>query len=179
MFYDQGNFGRKRFRADKRRNGKFQKNASNQWTAADGAFRCANCRQMVFPTPQMGTAHRNHCPLCLHSLHVDTHPGDRAAICHARMAPVGLTMMRKGVDKYQRERLGDVMLVHVCAGCGIVNINRIAADDSCSEILEVFQRSLTLDTAKITTIEGAGVRLLTCTDATQLHEALFGRMPRA
>lgn len=175
MFYDQRCFGRKRFRADTRRNGKTRKNSGNQWKAADGAFRCANCGQMVFPTSAMGTVHRNHCPFCLYSLHVDTRPGNRASLCHARMEPVGLTCKLEGRDKYGRERRGDIMLVHVCAGCGSVNINRIAADDSCSGILDVFARSLSMHQDMQDAIEEAGVRRLRSEDAERLHEALFGK----
>ena len=175
MFYDQRNFGRKRFRADKRRIGKTHANTNNRWTATDGAFRCAQCGQMVFPDPAMGTAHRNHCPYCLHSLHVDTRPGNRASLCHARMAPVGLTFKLNGVDKYGRERCGDLMLVHVCAGCGSVNINRIAADDLCAEILALFARSLSLSDGLHDAIAASGVRLLQPDDETRVHEALFGR----
>ncbi len=175
MFYDQRDFGRKRFRADKHRRGKTHANKDNRWQAVDGAFRCANCRQMVFPTSAMGTVHRNHCPYCLHSLHVDTRPGDRACTCHARMEPVGLTFKRKGVDKYGKARCGDVMLVHVCSGCGAVNINRIAADDSYAEILDVFTRSLGNSSANEDAIAAAGIRMLQSDEEAQLHVALFGK----
>lgn len=173
--YDQRYFGRKRFRADTCRNGKPHENSGNRWKAADGAFRCAHCRQMVFPNATMGTVHRNHCPFCLHSLHVDTRPGNRASLCHARMEPVGLTRKLEGFDRYGRERHGDIMLVHVCTGCGSVNINRIAADDSCPEILDVFARSLSMHQDTVDAIEKAGIRRLRAEDADPLHEALFGK----
>ena len=41
-------------------------------------FSCRVCDRLVFPTPTGGD-HRNHCPNCLSSLHVDQEPGDRAA----------------------------------------------------------------------------------------------------
>ena len=175
MFYDQRNFGRKRFRADKRANGNSPTHSNNRRKAVDGAFRCAHCGQMVFPNAFMGTAHRNHCPYCLYSLHVDTRPGNRASLCHARMEPVGLTAKLKGRDKYGRERRGDIMLVHICAGCGAINVNRIAGDDLCSEILEVFRKSLGLSADVQRDIEEAGIRLLRSGDADQLHDALFGK----
>ena len=42
------------------------------------AFRCAVCGREVAPQGA-GTRHRNHCPHCLSSLHLDDAPGDRAA----------------------------------------------------------------------------------------------------
>ena len=68
-----------------------------------------------------GGKHRNHCPLCLTSRHVDAaRPGDRACPCRALMPAVG-TYFRPG---------GEQMLVHLCNGCGAERTNRIAADDN-------------------------------------------------
>ena len=40
----------------------------------NNSFTCANCGTLVHPL-QNGSV-RNHCPACLHSLHVDVMPGD-------------------------------------------------------------------------------------------------------
>ena len=46
---------------------------------------------------QFGGRHRNHCPYCLYSLHVDGRvPGDRDSECRSRMAPVGVFARRNG-----------------------------------------------------------------------------------
>jgi hypothetical protein len=83
-------------------------------------FRCRHCRALVGPT-LLGGKHRNHCPLCLHSRHVDDRrPGDRASTCRAQMAPVG---------RFDRPG-GEPMLIHRCLGCGVERHNRIAADDN-------------------------------------------------
>lgn len=83
-------------------------------------FRCRHCRTMVGPTLS-GGRYRNHCPLCLHSLHVDGKtPGDRASDCHSLMAPVGM---------YARPS-GEQVIVHRCLGCGFERFNRVAADDN-------------------------------------------------
>ena len=42
------------------------------------SFTCKVCGRPVIPAGT-GSEHRNHCPNCLHSLHVDDEPGDRAA----------------------------------------------------------------------------------------------------
>nr|WP_321524703.1 RNHCP domain-containing protein [uncultured Cohaesibacter sp.] len=175
MFYDEGSSGRKQFRTDSHPYSKKKKLNNNRWQAADREFRCAHCKQMVFLTSDMGTVHRNHCPHCLHSLHVDTKPGNRASSCRARMEPVGLTIKHNGVDKYGRERGGGIMIVHVCSGCGSVNINRIAADDCCDALLMLFKRSETISYEQRNRIEEAGIRLLQAEQAEQLQTALFGR----
>ena len=44
------------------------------------SFICRVCGRLVVPEGA-GSGHRNHCPNCLHSLHVDVEPGDRASEC--------------------------------------------------------------------------------------------------
>ncbi len=80
---------------------------------------------MVGPLPS-GGSHRNHCPLCLHSRHVDAAtPGDRASSCRATMRPVGAFTRPKG----------EHVIVHHCLGCGFERYNRIAADDDFDAVL--------------------------------------------
>ena len=45
-----------------------------------------------------GTQHRNHCPACLWSRHVDDRPGDRAMLddCGSGMEPIAITVRGKG-----------------------------------------------------------------------------------
>jgi hypothetical protein len=89
---------------------------------ADGreSFKCGACRAFVGPTPS-GGRHRNHCPLCLASRHVDgRRPGDRASACRSLMAPVGTFFRRKG----------EQVVLHRCRGCGLERHNRVAADDN-------------------------------------------------
>ena len=89
--------------------------------AAPSSFRCRHCRLDV-PSSAPGTAHRNHCPHCLWSRHVDDAPGDRAAaeLCGSAMEPIAVSV-RGG---------GEWVLVHRCTGCGTVHLNRTAGDDS-------------------------------------------------
>ena len=48
--------------------------------ACNDTFTCKVCGRIC--TPQnAGSDHRNHCPNCLSSLHVDEEPGDRASDC--------------------------------------------------------------------------------------------------
>ena len=55
----------------------------------DDTFTCKHCGRVVVPIGA-GTQHRNHCPNCLTSLHLDNEPGDRAADCGGQMEPVAV-----------------------------------------------------------------------------------------
>lgn len=92
---------------------KTRRNAGGQW------FHCVRCGQPVM-AEALGTAHRNHCPLCLWSKHVDDIPGDRAAACGGAMEPLAV-WARKG---------GDWAIIHRCRRCGHLHSNRIAGDDN-------------------------------------------------
>ncbi len=82
------------------------------------SFTCKACGKTV--TPQgAGSDHRNHCPACLCSLHVDEKPGDRASACGGVMEPIAV-WVKDG---------GEWALVHRCRKCGKLDTNRIAADD--------------------------------------------------
>ncbi|WP_431958195.1 RNHCP domain-containing protein [Nocardia lijiangensis] len=96
------------------------------------AFRCVGCR-MAVSVVAPGTAHRNHCPHCLSSRHVDGRiPGDRASTCGARMAAVSLSARADG----------EWLLVHECAACGALKANRIAGDDNALALMRIAVRPL-------------------------------------
>lgn len=94
-------------------------------------FRCRNCGLDVGMAAP-GTAHRNHCPSCLWSLHVDDVAGDRSAGCDAAMEPVGISARRDG----------EWALVHRCRGCRTVHLNRIAGDDNALALMQLAVRPL-------------------------------------
>lgn len=79
-------------------------------------FVCLHCQTEVRLVTNGG--YRNHCPVCLWSLHVDSIPGDRAHGCRGPMRPVGL--------KYRRAK--GYQLVHCCERCGVQVANRVAVD---------------------------------------------------
>ena len=94
---------------------------------AGETFRCLHCKTIVGPV-LWGGRHRNHCPLCLHSRHVDGRtPGDRASTCGGKMAPIGV---------FPRPD-GEQMLVHRCLACGVERHNRVAADDTHLSVLRL------------------------------------------
>ncbi|GAB2826031.1 RNHCP domain-containing protein [Streptomyces sp. NPDC054796] len=100
--------------------------------APGDAFRCVGCRLDV-PLTAPGTAHRNHCPYCLTSRHVDQRvPGDRSAECRARMNALCLSVRPDG----------EWMLIHQCLACGELSANRTAGDDSTLVLLRMAMRPL-------------------------------------
>jgi DNA-directed RNA polymerase subunit RPC12/RpoP len=82
-------------------------------------FRCGRCRLDV-SNDALGTAHRNHCPNCLWSRHLDQTPGDRAAECGSLMEPIAISVRGDG----------EWVIVHRCGGCGELHLNRSAGDDN-------------------------------------------------
>ena len=75
-----------------------------------------------------GGRHRNHCPFCLHSRHVDNvTPGDRASQCGSSMAPVAVFARPSG----------EQAVVHRCLGCGFERHCRVAADDDAAVLMRL------------------------------------------
>lgn len=97
---------------------------------ADG-FTCIHCKLHV-PGEAWGTRHRNHCPACLHSRHVDDSPGDRASPCRSPMEPIAI----------EAKASGEWSIVHRCTGCNEIKVNRIAGDDSETALLKLALRPL-------------------------------------
>ncbi len=94
-------------------------------------FRCARCGREV-AAEVLGTQHRNHCPWCLWSRHVDDKPGDRAAYCGGAMEPVAVEVRKDG----------EWALVHRCHECGVLHTNRIAGDDNALVLVSLAVRPL-------------------------------------
>ncbi len=92
--------------------------------ASVDAFLCAHCGHAVSPE-SYGTRQRNHCPHCLHSLHVDLAVGDRRSLCRGLMAPLAAAV-RQG---------GELVIVHRCLRCGTLRLNRVAGDDDFSRLM--------------------------------------------
>lgn len=112
---------------------KQQKHRLNTGHAVErrGTFRCANCGENV-ALNGAGTEHRNHCPWCLCSLHLDVEPGDREADCGGVMEPVAVWVRRNG----------EWAVIHRCRACGALSSNRIAADDNSALLLSLAARPL-------------------------------------
>ena len=84
---------------------------------ANQPFTCLHCGADVPPLAKGGI--RNHCPYCLHSLHVDVNPGDRAADCGGLLEPI--------LVEYSGKK--GWVIVHRCLRCGALRRNKAALDD--------------------------------------------------
>ncbi len=143
--------------------------------ATFGDFRCAHCHALV-PSAHLfsGVNHRNHCPYCLWSCHLDLFAaGDRLSACKAPMKPIGLTLKR-GRNKYQPEARGELMLIHECTGCGTLSINRIAADDDSETVMAVFRESLSLGHPIRSLCQQNGIVVLNAEHTKIVHTQLYG-----
>ena len=89
-------------------------------------FTCKICGRLVLPDGA-GSSHRNHCPNCLTSLHVDEKPGDRKSECGGYMEPVAVWVRKNG----------EWAVIHRCKSCGELRSNRIAADDNPMKLMSL------------------------------------------
>jgi len=84
------------------------------------------------PQGAPGTAHRNHCPQCLWSVHVDLRPGDRKSACGGGMEPIAVWVRPNE----------EWALVHRCGSCQAVRVNRIAGDDNPLVLMSIAARPM-------------------------------------
>ena len=142
-------------------------------TSTFGDFKCGHCHALVSSAHFLsGVNNRNHCPYCLWSCHLDLYAaGDRLSACKGQMRPIGLTR-KMDRNKYRRESGGELMLIHQCVECGTLSINRIAADDDASTLLDVFEFSIEHQIYVI--CYANGIAALRPADSGTLRKQLFG-----
>ena len=99
--------------------------------ACNEVFTCKNCGREVVPGGA-GSEHRNHCPNCLCSMHVDIEPGDREADCGGLMEPISVWVRKNG----------EWAIIHRCKRCGSLSSNRVAADDNPAKLMSIAMRPL-------------------------------------
>jgi len=102
-----------------------------QNNACNDSFKCKVCDNLVVPNGA-GSNHRNHCPYCLSSQHLDNEPGDRNADCGGVMEAISV-WVRKG---------GEWAIIHRCRVCGHLSSNRSAADDSPLKLMSLALKPL-------------------------------------
>ena len=98
---------------------KGQNSQTSKHTRSGKQFVCRYCGRSV-KTEAPGTSHRNHCPWCLRSVHLDNQSGDRASSCNGIMEPIAVSIRRGN----------EWVLIHRCNRCGDLKENRIAGDDN-------------------------------------------------
>ena len=87
-------------------------------------FVCKKCGNSV-----VGNGYTNHCPDCIHSMHVDINPGDRLSNCKGIMEPVSVEPIRKGYS-----------ITFRCIKCGAIKRNKAAENDNFETILEIARK---------------------------------------
>jgi hypothetical protein len=110
--------------------------------ACNDSFTCKVCGRLVTPEGA-GTDHRNQCPNCLCSLHVDDEPGDRQAECGGIMEPIAVWVRKNG----------EWAIIHRCRKCGKISSNRVAADDNPMKLISIAMKPLTSTPFPIERIE--------------------------
>ena len=103
---------------------------------------CRVCGRPVAPGGA-GSNHRNHCPNCLSSLHVDNEPGDRESGCGGVMEPIAVWVRKSG----------EWALIHRCRRCGKIGSNRVAADDNPMKLMSIAMKPLCLPPFPLERIE--------------------------
>ena len=101
--------------------------------ACKETFTCKVCGRPVVPEGA-GSSHRNHCPNCLTSLHVDVEPGDRQSDCGGYMGPVAVWVRKNG----------EWAIIHRCRMCGSFSSNRVAADDNPMKLMSIAMKPLAM-----------------------------------
>lgn len=97
----------------------------------DDVFVCAVCGRTVVAKGS-GVNHRNHCPNCLSSLHLDIQTGDREADCGGIMDPVAVWVRKNG----------EWAIIHRCRRCGKLSSNCVAADDNPMKLMSIALKPL-------------------------------------
>ena len=140
-----------------------------------GSFICSVCGEKNEVNDLIGTKNRNHCHKCLNSKHLDLDvSGDRASDCLGTMVPIALTFKQEGVDKYGKKKQGELMIVHLCAKCRKISINRLAGDDDDGEVLKLFSKTLILSDEQKESLKQENIEILEEKDKDEVYRQLFG-----
>lgn len=106
------------------------------------SFTCKVCGRLVVPSGA-GSEHRNHCPNCLSSQHLDNDTGDRSADCGGVMEAIAVWVRKNG----------EWAIIHRCKICGALSSNRIAADDNPTKLISLAMKPIALPPFPLERIE--------------------------
>ena len=143
-----------------------RKRAFYQDHACYDNFICKVCERLIVPE-HAGSQHRNHCPHCLSSLHVDDTPGDRSADCDGIMEPISVWVRKNG----------EWAMIHHCTRCGHLSLNRIAADDNPIKLMSIALKPLAQPPFPLEHLEKIAAPLFKPNLSENGGEKQDGRMP--
>jgi hypothetical protein len=95
-----------------------------------------------------GSKHRNHCPSCLFSRHLDHRSGDRSIDCGGKMEPIAIEVRQNG----------EWALIHRCQSCGELGNNRIASDDNEFVLMQLATRPIAYPAFSLESLTQPGSR---------------------
>ena len=101
---------------------------SRKFTVIDESFVCSVCGANV---PVLGYTARDHCRVCLCSLHLDNNPGDRQSECGGILRPVGVERKKKGLQ-----------ILYKCDKCKTIKKNVAAEDDDYDSIIALSSKGI-------------------------------------
>jgi hypothetical protein len=87
-----------------------------KFTKVNETFICKNCGHCV---PLAKSTCRDHCSVCLWSVHVDNNPGDRNAQCGGLLQP----------RAYGTHKKKGLMIHYVCLKCCAEKVNKFLEHD--------------------------------------------------
>ncbi|NCB48863.1 MAG: RNHCP domain-containing protein [Clostridia bacterium] len=101
---------------------------SRNFLKNDTEFICRFCGAKV---EQLGYTSRDHCNICLSSIHIDINPGDRLNTCNGLLKPIGIILNSKKTFVIQ----------YKCQKCGKLHNNKVAKDDNYDAILALSNKT--------------------------------------
>lgn len=90
------------------------------------------------------------------------------------MEPIGLTIKNIKINPFTKRTTGELMIVHLCLGCGKISCNRIAGDDNSHAITCLLEKSNNLNQETIIRLSTQGIRLTTQEDKQKVLTSLYG-----
>jgi hypothetical protein len=82
---------------------------------------------------------------------------------------MGLTLKHEG-----RNKIGELMLIHLCSLCDKISINRLARDDLDHVVLEIFKLSGAMNSSLRKRCLEDDIYVLNDSNKEELHRQLFG-----
>lgn len=92
-----------------------------------GEIVCSNCKK-TFSLELPGSKHRDHCPYCLCSVHIDVRPGDRGIWCGE--GEVGSSEFKHSILRPIAINKDQPYILYKCDKCGKTKVNVQAFDDN-------------------------------------------------
>ena len=90
------------------------------------------------------------------------------------MKPIGLVFKNIEYNPFTDKSSGELMIVHLCLGCGRISCNRIAGDDNPYVVTCLLEEPAKLSKEIITGLTNQGIRLLTQDNKQEVLTALYG-----